>query len=143
MLADYINKKPSIESERLIIRPLIATDTDALREWTPNKEVCRYWGKNQGKYDLKPELMFEKPEKPSKSFHLGIEYKEDKKIIGDIYIYLIERNSKAKIAIRLSPAYWAKGIATETVNTMTAWCFEHTELKTIWTDVNADNTASI
>ncbi|MDO5555256.1 MAG: GNAT family protein [Clostridia bacterium] len=143
MLKDYINNKPIIEGERLILRPLIKTDVEDLREWTPNKEIYTFWGKNPGKADLKPELLFEKPEKPSKSFHLGIELKENKKVIGDIYIYLIERDKKAKVAIRLNPKYHNIGIGTEAVNTMVKWCFINTEIKTIWSDVDKQNIASI
>lgn len=143
MLKDYINKKPTIESENLILRPLVKEDVEDLKEWTPNIEIYKYWGKNPGKADLKPELLFEKPEKPSKSFHLGIQFKENKKVIGDIYIYLIERDKKAKIAIRLSSIYHNKGIGTEAVNTMIKWCFNNTELQIIWSDVDKNNIASI
>lgn len=143
MLNDYINNKPAIESERLILRPLVKTDVQDLREWTPNKDIYKFWGKNPGKNDLKPELMFEKPEKPSKSFHLGIETKDNKKIVGDIYIYLIEKDRKAKVAIRLNPKYHNFGIGTEAVETMAKWCFKNTELEIIWSDVYKENLPSI
>lgn len=143
MLKDYISKKPTIESERLVLRPLTKDDIEDLREWTPNKDIYKFWGKNPGKADLNPELMFVKVEKLSKSFHLGIELKQNKKVIGDIYIYLIERDKKAKVAIRLNPLYHSKGIGTEAVNMMANWCFEKTELETIWTDVDKQNIASI
>ncbi|MDO5557726.1 MAG: GNAT family N-acetyltransferase [Clostridia bacterium] len=143
MLKDYIESKPKIESKRLVLRPLIREDIEDLRQWTPNREIYKYWGKNPGKVDLKPELLFEKPEKPSKSFHLWIEFKQDKKVIGDIYIYLIERDKKAKVAIRLSPEYHNRGIGTEAVKTMVNWCFENTELQIIWSDVDKENIASI
>ena len=143
MLKDYIEKKPTIKSERLILRPIIKEDVNDLKEWTPNREIYKYWGKNPGKADLNPELLFVKPEKPSKSFHLGIYYNEDAKVIGDIYIYLIEKDHKAKIAIRLNPTYHKKGIATEAINTMVNWCFNNTELDVIWTDIDTENIASI
>lgn len=143
MLKDYVDNKPTIESERIILRPLIQNDVEDLKEWTPNKEIYKYWGKNPGKADLKPELMFEKKEKPSKSFHLGIELKEKNKIIGDIYIYLIEKDKKAKVAIRLNPVYHNNGLGTEAVKTMVKWCFDNTELQVIWSDVEINNIASI
>lgn len=143
MLKDYINNKPTIESKRLIIRPLKDTDIEDLREWTPDKSLYKYWGKNPGKTDLKPELLIEKKEKPSKSFHLYIEYKKESKVIGDIYIYLIEKDKKAKIAIRLNKKFHNMGIGTEAVTAMTNWCFKSTELEVIWTDVNIENISSI
>jgi len=143
MLKDYIENKPTVISERLIIRPFKSTDIEDLKEWTPNKEIYKYFGKNPGKADLKPELLLEKKEKPGKSFHLYIEYKENSKVIGDIYIYLIEKDIKAKVAIRLNPKYHNIGIGTEAVSSMCNWCFMNTELETIWTDVDKENIASI
>ena len=143
MLKDYIINKPIIEGENIVLRPLIISDINDLKEWTPNKEIYKYWGKNPGKADINPAIMFEKKEKPIESFHLGIMLKNNKKIVGDIYIYLIERDRKAKIAIRLNSGYHKKGIATEAINTMVKWCFNNTELELIWTDVNIENIASI
>lgn len=143
MLKDYIYNKPTIVSDRLVLRPLVKEDIPALYEWTPNKEIYAFWGKNPGKNDLHPELIFNKKEKPTKSFHLGIVLKEVNKVIGDIYIYLIEKDKKAKVAFRLNPKYHNIGIGTEAVKTMTEWCFSNTELETIWTDVDMNNIPSI
>lgn len=143
MLKDYITNKPTIESTNLILRPLNKNDVNDLKEWTPDKEIYKYWGKNPGKYDINPELMFEKQEKPSKSFHLGVVLKTNNKVIGDIYIYLIEKDKKAKIAIRLNKNYHSKGFGSEAVKSMVDWCFKNTELEIIWSDVNVENIASI
>ena len=52
--------------------------------------IYQYWGKRPGKSDLNPELLFQKQEKPAKSFHWGIIHKQDHKVIGDMWVYLIE-----------------------------------------------------
>ena len=44
-LSDYIEKKPVIETKRLIIRPMRADDVDALRKWLPDRSIYTYWGK--------------------------------------------------------------------------------------------------
>ena len=75
-LADYINSKPTIETDRLIIRPMIAADVPALKEWMPDKSIYTYWGKGPSKAEKNPELLFEKEDKPTKSFHLGIAQKD-------------------------------------------------------------------
>lgn len=143
MLRDYIDNKPTILGDRIILRPLVKTDINDLIEWMPDKEIYKYWGKNPGKNDLHPELIFQKKEKPTKSFHLGIEFKDENKVIGDIYIYLIERDKKAKVAIRLNKKYHNIGIGSEAVSVMIKWCFDNTELETIWTDVDMRNVPSI
>ncbi len=141
-LADYINNKPIIETDHLIIRPMTETDVPALKLWMPEKSVYRYWGKGPGKAEKNPELLFAKESRPSKSFHLGIAIKNDNQVIGDIWIYLIENDRMASIAIRLSPAYQGKGYGTEALNAITNFCFEHTELQRLWTEVHTENIAS-
>ena len=70
-LADYIHAKPVIHTPRLCLRPMHEGDVPALREWMPDPSIYTYWGKGPGRTDKNPKLLFQKPEKPSKSFHLG------------------------------------------------------------------------
>ena len=141
-LADYIHNKPVIETDRLILRPLADSDISALKEWMPDKSIYTYWGKGPGKSEKNPELIFEKKEKPTKSFHLGIAEKKSDKVIGDIWVYLIENDRMAQIAIRLSKSAHGKGYGTEGLSAMTRFCFENTELKRLWTQVDIRNIAS-
>ena len=85
-LADYINEKPTINTDRLSIRPMRKEDVPALKEWMPDKSIYTYWGKGPSKTELNPELLFEKEERPTKSFHLGISIKEIDKVVGDLWI---------------------------------------------------------
>lgn len=91
-LADYINEKPTIRTDRLIIRPMTEEDVPALKEWMSDKSIYTYWGKGPSKAELNPELLFEKEEKPTKSFHLGVALKDDDKVVGDLWVYLIEKD---------------------------------------------------
>lgn len=141
-LADYIENKPVIDSPRLRLRPMRASDVPALAEWMPNRSIYTYWGKSPGRSDKNPALMFEKPEKPTKSFHLGIEETDSTKVIGDIWVYLIENDRMASVAVRISPARQGRGYGTEALSAMTRFCFEHTELKRLWTKVDVRNIAS-
>lgn len=141
-LADYINSKPTIETDRLILRPKIAADVPALKEWLPDKSIYTYWRKGPSKAEKNPELLFVKKEKPTKSFHLGIAQKDSNKVIGDIWVYLIENDRMASIAIRLSKEFYGNGYGTESLIAMTKFCFENTELQRIWAEVDVRNIAS-
>ena len=88
-LADYINAKPVIDIQRLRLRPLRKSDVPALKKWMPDPSIYIYWGKHPGRTDKNPELLFEKPERPTKSFHLGIEEKASGEVIGDLWVYRI------------------------------------------------------
>ena len=141
-LADYINTKPVIETPRLLLRPMCAADVPDLREWMPDPALYTYWGKKAGRTDLDPALLFERPEKPTKSFHLGIEEKAAKKVIGDLWGYLIENDRMASVAVRLASARQGRGCGTEALAAVTEFCFTHTELKRLWTEVDVRHTAS-
>ncbi len=141
-LADYIEMKPVIETERLYLREMNRNDVPALKKWMPDDSIYTYWGKGPGRAEKDPELMFEKKEKPTKSFHLGIAGKDDDQVIGDIWAYLIVNDRMASVAIRLSKEHQGRGYGTEAMKAMTQFCFEHTELKRLWTEVDVRNTAS-
>ena len=141
-LSDYIEKKPVIGTSRLKLRPMTSADVPALYEWMPDKSVYTYWGKGPSKAEKKPELLFNKEERPAKSFHLGIEEKSSEKVVGDIWVYLIENDRMASVAVRLSPRFQGKGYGTEALSAMTDFCFENTELQRLWTEVDVRNIAS-
>ena len=63
-------------------------------------------------------------------------------VIGDIWVYLIENDRMASVAVRLSSEYQGNGYGTEALSAMTKFCFENTELKRLWTEVNTRNIAS-
>ena len=141
-LADYINEKPTIRTDRLIIRPMTEEDVPALKEWMSDKSIYTYWGKGPSKAELNPELLFEKEEKPTKSFHLGVALKDDDKVVGDLWVYLIEKDRMASVAIRLSKGVHGCGYGTEALRAITRFCFEHTELRRLWTEVDVRNATS-
>lgn len=141
-LSDYLSHKPVLESDRILLRNLVPDDVPALCEWMPDKSLYQYWGKNPGKTDKKPELLFEASEKPTKSFHWGIIHKADGKAIGELWVYLIENNRMAKVALRISRNYQGCGYATEALRMAVDFCFSKTELRRIWSDVDVRNEAS-
>ena len=141
-LADYIESKPVMDTPRLRIRPMYAADVPALAEWMPDPSIYAYWGKGPGKTDRNPGLLFERPEKPVKSFYLGIEEKTSAKVIGDLWVYRIENDRMASVAIRLAPAFQGKGYGTEALSAMTGFCFSNTELQRLQAEADVRNIPS-
>ncbi|HHU70665.1 MAG TPA: GNAT family N-acetyltransferase [Clostridiales bacterium] len=141
-LTDYIENKPILRTERLTLRQLHSYDIPALKEWMPDKIMYTYWGMPAGKTDKNPELLFEKVNKNTKSFHWGIALNENDKVIGEAWIYLIENNCMAKTALRMAPLYQNQGLGTEVMKVVIDFCFTHTELQRIWTDVDIRNIGS-
>ena len=121
---------------------MIINDVPDLKEWMPDASIYKYWGKGPSKSEKNPELMFEKDEKPSKSFQLGIATKDDNKVIDDLYVYLIENDRMASVAIKLAASLQGNGYGTEALSAITNFCFTHTELKRLWTEVDVNNVPS-
>ena len=134
--------EPTIETDHLILRPMKEVDVPALKKWLPDESIYTYWGKGPSKAEQNPELLFEKLDRPTKSFPLGIAEKENNEVIGDLYVYLIENDRMAQVAIRLAKDKHNKGYGTEALLAMTRFCFANTELQRLWTQVNVRNTAS-
>jgi len=141
-LADYIEQKPLIETERLVLRPMTCADVPALSRWLGDPAVYTYWGKGPSKAEKNPELLFAKEERPAKSFHLGIASRDTGDVIGDIWVYLIENDRMATVAIRIAPAEHGKGYGTESLTAMTRFCFEKTELRRLQAEIDVRNAAS-
>ncbi len=59
-----------------------------------------------------------------------------------IWVYLIESNRMAAVAIRISRIYQNKGYASEALSSMVKFCFEKTELKRLWAEIDIRNIAS-
>ena len=141
-LADYIASKPILRTPRLTLRPMCRDDVPALREWMPDKSLYTYWGKGPGKAEKDPALLFARAEQPTKSFHLGIALPESNKVIGDVWVYLIEKDRMAALAIRLAKSCHGQGYGTEALSAMVRFCFTHTELQRLWAEVDVRNIAS-
>lgn len=142
MLSDFVNGNPSLVSERLVLRTMVKEDVPALEEWIRDRAIYKYWGQSMGRTDKNPSLMFQKEKRATKSFHWGIALRETNKVIGEFWVYLIENNRMAKVAYRIGEQYKGNGYATEALQMVVKFCFEQTELKRLWTDVDVRNIAS-
>lgn len=141
-MQDYVSDKPVLETRRLVMRPLRREDAAAMKEWTGEASLYRYWGKRPGKCDLEPALLFTRAERPTKSFHWGIVPKETGKVAGEMWVYRIENDRMAKVAYRLAPARQGKGLMAEGLARAVDFCFGATELRRLWADVHVENAAS-
>lgn len=141
-LAEYIHAKPVIDAEKVRLRPLQAADVPDIKTWTTDIFVYTYWGKGTGKTDRNPELLFESSPKLVKSFRLGIEEKRSGRLIGEVWVYRIEKKRMASVAIRLAAAWQGKGYGTEALLQMTLFGFRNTELQRLWAEVDVRNIAS-
>lgn len=148
MLKDYEQNKPSLETERLTLRPLTAEDAPDLKEWLGLDEIYTYWGRKASKGERDPELLFidARPwvkRKPSQDFNWGIVWKESGKVIGMLAIFDVQNQRMASVGYRLHPAYWRQGIVTEALRRAVDFVFSETELQRLEATADVRNIASL
>ena len=131
-----------IDAEKVRLRPLQAADVPDIKTWTTDISVYTYWGKGPGKTDRNPELLFERSPKPVKSFRLGIEEKRSGRLIGEVWVYRIEKKRMASVAIRLAAAWQGKGYGTEAAMSCAAYAFSEVEAEYLAVRVHKDNLPS-
>jgi len=153
MLKDYLEQKPTLETPRLLLRPLVPEDAEDLRRWLGRDEIYTYWGRPASKGEREPELLFIDPRpwvkrKPSPDFKwcMALRHPADDRpagtVIGDISVFDIENNRMGSVGYRLDPDLWGKGYTSEALAAAVEFVFTHTELDRLHATADVRNTAS-
>mgnify|MGYP002515260086 CR=1 FL=1 len=147
MLKDYLENKPTLETPRLILRPLTPEDVPDLRRWLARDEVYTYWGRPASKGEREPETMFVDPRpwvkrKPSPDFKWGVVCRDTNTVIGDISVFDIENSRMGSVGYRLDPDLWGQGYTSEALATAVDFIFTHTELDRLHATADVRNVAS-
>jgi ribosomal-protein-alanine N-acetyltransferase len=159
-LMGFLTNNPVLETERLILRPLVPEDAIDLEKWLSDPELYTYWGRPPIMSELDPRLLFIDKKRshtkplPDLSIRWGIVFKParrintarhsniDSPVIGEISLVEIEDNRMAKVAYRIARDFRGLGIATEALRRVIDFAFRETELLRLWTNVDDRNTAS-
>ena len=148
MLNEFLTAKPTLETPRLMLRPLVSEDAASLRRWLARDEIYTYWGRKASKNEREPELMFidARPwvkRKPDPDFKWGVVLKgAPSTVIGELSIFDIENARMGSVGYRLDPDLWGHGYATEALCAAVDFIFEHTELDRLQATADVRNTAS-
>jgi [ribosomal protein S5]-alanine N-acetyltransferase len=123
---------PILETERLKLRKITLEDVEDMYSYCSNEEVPKYasWNPHTSLLETKEsiERIISQWEN-NKLVHWGIEYKENRKLIGTIEFVKWETQHKvAEIGYALSQDYWRKGIATEAASEVIKFGFNHMNL---------------
>ena len=134
-----------LETERLIIRPLILDDAQSLYSYRSLDEVARFQTfKPQNITDAinfidSTSLELNIPD----SWHqLGLFDKDNSKHIGDIGIHFLNNMDETEIGCTIAPKYWNKGYATESLKVVIPFLFNTLKKKRIISYISIDNIQS-
>jgi [ribosomal protein S5]-alanine N-acetyltransferase len=141
----HLHTFPTLETERLILRQLAATDAQDSFLFLSDEETMRY-------YDPAPMTQLEQAEKSierhrrrfaqHEGLRWGIILKGENRVIGNCGYSWDADNRNAALSYILSKHYWNKGIMTEALTAIIQFGFEHIHLHRIEAQVAYPNLAS-
>jgi RimJ/RimL family protein N-acetyltransferase len=136
-----------IETERLFLRDLVASDWHAVHEYASDPEVVRFmeWGPNREDETIGfvERSISAQREKPRRNFDLAIVLKDTGKLIVACGIHVSNPESREGwLGYCLNPNFWGKGYATETALGLVNYGFEELNLHRLFATCNTENLAS-
>lgn len=129
-----------IESERLILRPLMVEDAGDVFEWVSDPVVNRYmpYSLYQNVKQAEEWIALIPEEENEFAFCL----KDTKKVIGSgNVVYDTDRNGY-ELGYNLNRAFWGKGYATEAAKAMLKWAYDNLDAREFVAHHANANTAS-
>jgi RimJ/RimL family protein N-acetyltransferase/predicted thioesterase len=132
------NYKTTLETERLLLRPLTTDDFVAVHSWGSNPENTRYmaWGPN----DEEQTKSFLAGAKPGRDF--AVVLKDTNAVIGSCGIYPKETGYMGELGWILHKDYWKRGYGAELAGELIRYGFEDLKLGRIWAPCAAANYGS-
>ena len=141
-----ILKMPKIETERLILRKIIFEDAQDIFEYAQVPEVTEFlvWDPHQTIQDSIDFIKFAEEKYASDEWIiLGIELRENKKLIGTIDLRGWNGVSRcAETGYVISKEYWNKGIITEALQAVIKFSFEELQLNRLEAHCEEENVGS-
>ena len=144
--ADCLEELPTIEGERAILSPLSEDDVLEYARLCRHPEVNKLYGNDyRDDYgtDAPDEEFFLRANSEfyrGTSITLAIRY--EGKLAGEAAIFAFDYVGGAKIAIRLLPEFWGKGLGSDALHVMLELARE-IDIKRLTTAVKKENTPSI
>ncbi|MBR8535187.1 GNAT family N-acetyltransferase [Carboxylicivirga sediminis] len=136
-----------LKTERLIIRPIEANDASALFKYRSDKEANKYQGwipetiKDAEAFISK---VAKQPNVPETWFQLVLIEPATQQIIGDIGLHFLDSdNLQVELGCTLDKEYQGNGFATEALETMIDYLFNHLSKHRIITSIDPFNSSSI
>ena len=130
--------KDALKTKRLLLRPLMTDDFDAVHSWGSNPANVRYmaWGPNTREQTRD----FLSSVKPGKDF--AVTLKETGAVIGSCGIYPDDANDTSDVGWILHMDYWKCGYGTELGIALIRYGFRDLKLRRIFAECAAANYGS-
>jgi len=137
---------PLLSTSRLLLRPLVRSDTSDLFTIYGNKEVMAFASDPPFSDEAALGIMFDHMEQlfaAHSALQWGIVLWASGQIIGTCEIHSIsEDGTEAELGCLLAQAYWGQGIMSEALRELITFAFEDLGIRTLLADIDLPNTRS-
>ena len=136
----------SLQTPRLLLRPLAAADAQGLFDIFSDAEVMRYWSTPPWPTIDEAHAMVERDLKAlatGEYLRFGLESVDDHALIGTCTLFNISRTCRrAEVGYGLASAAWGKGYMHEALTALLGYGFDKMNLNRVEADVDPRNHAS-
>lgn len=126
---------PVIETERLILREVTTEDDRDMLEYLSDQDVVKPMGLEpfQTESDVWDEINWYKSiYNEGTGIRWGITLKDSGKVIGSCgFLNMLSKHHRAEIGYELSQEHWGKGIASEALEAVVTYGYQHFQLERI------------
>jgi [ribosomal protein S5]-alanine N-acetyltransferase len=140
------DKFPVIETERLVLRQVTKNDAEDLLKYLSDQTVMKYYGLEPFKSidDAVEEILwYQSILEESTGIRWGITLKGQERVIGSCgFLNLAAQHYRSEIGFELSKDYWGQGIASEALEVVIKFGFEHLNLQRIQALIEPPNISS-
>ena len=137
---------PTLQSERLRLRPFAFDDLDNIYAVLSNPIVVRYWDSPPWNDRKQAEQYIAKSQQvqiDQSGFKLAIERLDNNDLIGQCALFNWNKSFRSiGIGYCLTDTAWGKGYATEAVGTIITWAFQTLNVNRIQAETDTRNTES-
>ena len=136
-----------MQSRRILLRPLRPSDLEDFLAYRSDPAVSRYQDLHPFSREEAVRFLEEQQHfalgKPGRWVQIGIELREEEKLIGDCAVQFLDAERKrVEIGYTLHPAYQGRGLATEAVGTLVEQLFSEYKAEEVTALVDARNPPS-
>ncbi len=139
-------KTPILETKRLIIRPLLIADAEAIyQNWATDPEVAKFmrWNMHSSVEMTKEWLeQVEQNNNSDEGYDWGFELKENNTLIGSGGIYWKEEKGGFELGYNIMKKYWGQGLTTEAAAEIVRFSKEELKQKELFCCHAKENVAS-
>nr|WP_285842547.1 GNAT family protein [Ureibacillus chungkukjangi] len=141
-----ITEFPVLVTERLVLRKITESDASSIYEYLSDSEVMKYYGlepfgsENEALEEI---AWYNSILEEKTGIRWGITLKNEDKVIGSCgFLNTVSSHYRTDIGFELSKDFWGQGIASEAMNEIIRYAFEHTTIQRIQALIEPLNQAS-